>query len=95
MSICLAKKGIYFAKKVDIYFPILDEKEQFDKWFEEQNFQNVPADTIIEKIDNYIEDNGFDAVFGGGDGGSEDYIKSVYNYRFGENWQEEYESRWV
>ena len=95
MSNIIEKTGIYFARKVNIYFPIISEKEKFDKWFEEHNFQNVPADTIIERIDDYIEDNGFDAVFGGDEGDEEDYIKSVYNYRFGENWQEEYENRWV
>lgn len=78
---------MYFAKRLDIAFPLLEEKEAFDDWFDyNQGFSSV--DDIIEKVDSFIEENGIDAIFD-----EEAYIKSVYKEYFGESWYEEYSRR--
>lgn len=77
---------MYFAKRLDIAFPLIEEKEAFDNWFYQQEFSSV--DDMIEKVDSFIEETGIDAVFD-----EEDYVKSVYKEYFGESWYEEYSRR--
>jgi hypothetical protein len=62
-----------FAKKLSIAFPLEEEKKQFDDWFDEQEFKT--ANEVIEKVDDFIEEKGIDAIF------DEDaYVKSVYRF---------------
>lgn len=77
---------MYFAKRLDIAFPLLEEKEAFDDWFYQQEFSSV--DDMIEKVDSFIKENGIDTVID-----EEAYIKSVYKEYFGESWYEEYSRR--
>lgn len=77
---------MYFAKRLDIAFPLIEEKEAFDNWFYQQEFSSV--DDMIEKVDSFIEETGIDTVFD-----EEDYVKSVYKEYFGESWYEEYSRR--
>ena len=77
---------MYFSNYVDVAFPLLEEKEKFDNWFRNKTFTSV--DDAISQIDSFIEDNGLDAIFQ-----EDDFIKSVYQNRFGDSWQEEYEAR--
>lgn len=77
---------MYFAKRLDIAFPLLEEKEAFDDWLYQQEFSSV--DDMIEKVDSFIEENGIDTVID-----EEAYIKSVYKEYFGESWYEEYSRR--
>jgi hypothetical protein len=87
------KTGVYLAKEVDIQFFTVEEKNNFDKWFYNQHFENTPVEDIIEAIDDYLVDGelDFDCVFGTGKPSEqeENYICSVYKYRFGDNWYEE------
>ena len=77
---------MYFAKRLDIAFPSLEDKEAFDNWFYQQEFSSV--DDMIEKVPSFIEGNGMMALLD-----EEDYIKSVYKEYFGESWYEEYSRR--
>ena len=81
---------MYFAKKLDIAFPLLEEKEAFDNWFNnqelEQGFSSV--DNMIEEVDYFIEETGMDVIID-----EEDFVKSAYKEYFGENWYEEYKGR--
>ena len=80
---------MYFAKRLDIAFPLIEEKEVFDDWFYDQELEGFTSvDNLIEKVDSFIEENGMDASFD-----EEYYIQSVYKEYFGENWYEEYSRR--
>jgi len=92
--------GTYLAKDLNIVFMNYEDKVKFDKWFDEQHFENTAVDTIIDKVDDFLfedpndETKDTDCIFGTGNddesSSEENYIKSVYQYRFGENWIEEY-----
>ena len=89
----------YLAKNLDIVFMYYEDKVKFDKWFSEQHFENTDVDTIIDKVDEFLfedpndETKDTECIFGTGNDGEsseENYVKSVYQYRFGENWEKEY-----
>lgn len=77
---------MYFAKRLDIAFPSVEDKNDFDNWFYQQEFSSV--DNMIERVESFLEGNGIIALFD-----EEDYIKSVYKEYFGESWFEEYSRR--
>ena len=80
--------GIYFARDIDIYFTTVEEKSNFDKWFEKQGFEKKTVDEIITSVENYLEGVDFNecepAEFA--------FIRSVYQYRFGDDWEEEWDA---
>jgi hypothetical protein len=77
---------MYFAKRLSIAFPLIEEKEAFDNWFYQQEFSSV--DDVIEKVDSFIKGNRMDVIID-----EEAYVKSVYKEYFGESWYEEYSRR--
>ena len=85
--------GIYFARDIDIYFTTVEEKNNFDKWFEKQGFEKKSVDEIVTSVENYLE--GVDFKYGSGnecEPAEFAFIRSVYQYRFGDNWEEEWDA---
>jgi len=86
------KDILCWAKDIDVCFRTAEAKSKFDTWFSGQNFENSSPNEIADSVDKQLLSTGdiYDNLCFGID---EQFMQSIYRFRFGKNWLEEYSGR--